>query len=79
MKEVGLPWGSQESRSHGKAADDSGGFVATDHPVGLHRPGGLNYGQQFAPGLGLSDRDVLFPLSSKVALIGRMEGEEDVI
>jgi Protein of unknown function (DUF4238) len=61
-----------------KAKNDSGGFVTTDHPVCVHRPGGLNYGQQFAPGLGLSDRDILLPLSSKVALMGRLEGDEDV-
>jgi hypothetical protein len=54
--------------------------ATTDHPVCVHHPGGgINYGQQFAPGFGLSDRDILFPLSSKVALIGRIEGEEDVI
>jgi len=63
-----------------KAKDDTGGYVTTDHPVCVHRPGGgINYGQQFAPGFGLSDRDILFPLSSKVALIGRLEGEEDLI
>lgn len=62
-----------------KAKNDTGGFVTTDHPVCVHRPRGVNYGQQFAPGLGQSDRDILFPLSSKVALIGRLEGDEDVM
>jgi hypothetical protein len=63
-----------------KAGENTGGFVTTDHPVCVHRPAdGINYGQQFAPGLGLGDIDILFPLSSKVALIGRFEGEEDVI
>jgi hypothetical protein len=62
-----------------KAKEGSGGFVTTDHPVCVSRPGSLNYGAQFAPGLSLSDSDVLFPLSSNVALTGRMDGGEDVI
>jgi Protein of unknown function (DUF4238) len=60
-------------------AKDDGGFVATDHPVCIHRPGGTRFGAQFAPGLDLSERDVLFPLSCNVALIGRMEGDEDMV
>ena len=62
-----------------KAKEGTGGFVTMDHPVCIRRSGGVNYGNQYAPKLGLSDRDVLFPLSSVVALIGRMEGDEDVV
>lgn len=63
-----------------RAKDGTGGFVATDHPVCVHKPAAtVNYGQLYAPGFGLADRDILFPLSSLVCLIGRREGEEDVI
>jgi len=63
-----------------KAGEETGGFVTTDHPVCVHRSGeGINYGQQFAPGYGLSDQNILFSLSPTVALIGRLEGEEDMI
>lgn len=63
-----------------KAKDGTGGFVTTDHPVCIDRPGaGIYFGQQYAPGLGLADRDILFPLSSNVAAIGRREGAEDVL
>jgi hypothetical protein len=63
-----------------KAKMDTGGFVTTDHPVCMDRPGaGTYYGQQYAPGWGLADKDILFPLSSNVAVIGRREGEEDVV
>ena len=63
-----------------EAKDGTGGFVTTDHPVCLHKPGvAVNYGQLYAPGFGLADRDIVFPLSSKVCLIGRLEGEEDVV
>jgi hypothetical protein len=62
-----------------KAKESSGGFVTTDHPVCVHREGGTNYGQQYAPGLGFSDRHVRIALSPKVALMGRLDGEEDVV
>jgi hypothetical protein len=63
-----------------KAKGGTGGFVTTDHPVCLNRPGArMNYGQLYAPGFGLADEDIVFSLSSDVCLIGRREGEEDVI
>ncbi len=63
-----------------KAGDGTGGFVTTDFPVCVHRAtDGINYGQQFAPGFSLADRDILFSLSPKVALLGHFEGEEDVV
>jgi hypothetical protein len=63
-----------------KANSNTGGFVTTDHPVCIHKPAApVNYGQLYASGFGLADRDVVFSLSSKVCLIGRVDGEEDVI
>jgi len=63
-----------------RAKEGTGGFVTTDQPVCVHKPGApVNYGQLYAPGFGLADHDILFPLSSLVCLIDRREGEEDVI
>lgn len=62
-----------------KAGDDTGGFVTTDHPVCMRRPHDIDRGNLIAPGYSLGDNVVLFPISLKVALIGRAEGEEDII
>jgi hypothetical protein len=62
-----------------KAKDNTGGFVTTDHPVCLRRANELDRGEIFAPGYGMTNTEILFPLSSKIALIGRFDGEEDVI
>jgi len=55
-----------------RAAQDSGGFITSDHPVCLNwikRPRG------FAPlGYGLSGTSVYFPLSPSLAVIGEFDG-----
>lgn len=62
-----------------KAKPNTGGFVTTDHPVCLRWSKAENRGQLFAPGYGLPDTDILFPLSSELGLIGRFDGNEDVV
>jgi hypothetical protein len=62
-----------------KAGPDTGGFVTTDHPVCMGRPHDIDRANLIAPGYSLGSDVCLVPVSSKVALIGRREGEEDVI
>lgn len=59
-----------------KAADNSGGFVTSDHPVSLRWSRQADNKGFFPPGYGMEMTDVMFPLSSNLALIGRFEGEE---
>jgi Protein of unknown function (DUF4238) len=56
----------------------SGGFVTTDVPVCLRWSGDEDHGI-YAPGFGLEDTQVIFPLSTDLALMGSFEGEEDVV
>jgi hypothetical protein len=63
-----------------KAKEGTGGFVTSDHPVCMDRPlAPVKYGHLYAPGYGLADRDILLSLSPNVAVVGRREGEEDVV
>jgi Protein of unknown function (DUF4238) len=60
------------------AADDSGGFVTSDHPVCLRWMDGQDHGTT-SPGFAVRGTEVIFPLSPKLALRGRFDGEENVI
>jgi hypothetical protein len=60
------------------AADDSGGFVTTDDPVCLRWSDGSKHGGM-SPGFAMEQTEVIFPLSTKLALRGTFEGEEDVV
>lgn len=60
------------------AADDSGGFVTSDHPVCLRWMDDQDHGNS-SPGFAMPGTEVIFPLSPKIALRGRFDGEEDII
>ncbi len=60
------------------AADDSGGFVTTDDPVCLRWSDGEAHGG-LSPGFAVPRTEVIFPLSTKLALKGTFEGEENVV
>lgn len=60
------------------ATDDSGGFVTSDHPICLRWFDGEDHGFQ-SPGLAVPGAEVIFSLSPKLALRGRLDGEENVI
>jgi hypothetical protein len=60
------------------AADDTGGFVTTDDPVCLRWSDGQPHGGM-SPGFALAGTEVIFPLSTNIALRGTFEGEENVV
>lgn len=60
------------------ATDDSGGFVTSDHPVCLRWCDGKDHGFM-SPGFGVAGTEVIFPLSPKLAIRGRFDGEENVV
>jgi hypothetical protein len=59
------------------ASDDSGGFVTTDDPVTIRWTDGQEHADR--PGLAENNSEIIFPLSTKLALRGRSDGEEDVV
>ena len=60
------------------ANDGSGGFVTTDVPVCITWLDGPDHGM-FSPGFGLLGTQVIFPISTNLALRGTFEGEENVV
>ena len=60
------------------ANDGSGGFVTTDVPVCITWLDGPDHGM-FSPGFGLPGTQVIFPISTNLALRGTFEGEENVV
>lgn len=56
----------------------SGGFITTDVPVCLRWSDDRDHGF-YAPGFGVANTQVLFPLSSDLAIMGSFEGKEDVV
>jgi hypothetical protein len=71
-----LPFFVNRKWSLWKARNDSGGFVTSDHPVCLRWSEKEDAKGFYPPGYGMTNTDVLFPLTTDLALIGRFEGEE---
>jgi Protein of unknown function (DUF4238) len=60
------------------ANEGSGGFVTTDVPVCITWLDGQGH-WMFPPGFGLLGTQVIFPISTNLALRGTFEGEENVV
>jgi hypothetical protein len=56
------------------ASEQSGGFVTSDHPFCLMWS---DPGMRQPPGLGLKNTEIIFPLSSRLALVGAFEIQGD--
>jgi hypothetical protein len=56
----------------------SGGFVTTDVPICLTWSDGQDHGI-FSPGFGETGTEIIFPISTTLALRGSFEGEENVV
>jgi hypothetical protein len=59
------------------ASDDAGGFVTTDDPVTIRWTDGQEHADR--PGLAENNSEIIFPLSTKLTLRGRSDGEEGVV
>jgi Protein of unknown function (DUF4238) len=60
------------------AKDGTGGFVTTDDPVCLRWTDG-QFHSGLSPGFALKETEIVFPLSTNLALRGSFEGEENVV
>ena len=62
-----------------RAPKNSGGFITSDHPVVLTWSEPDMRGGFYSPGFGLTGTSVLFPVCTRLAVIGAFEHEEAVI
>ncbi len=61
------------------APADSGGFVASDHPICLMNSEGAEAGFRRPIGHGLMETTVIFPITRNLAAMGTFEGEDQVL
>jgi hypothetical protein len=59
------------------SSDDSGGFVTTDDPVTIRWTDGQEHDDR--PGMAEENSEIIFPLSTKLALRSRSGGEENAV
>jgi hypothetical protein len=64
-----------------RAPSSSAGFITSDHPFALSWSNQKMRNGPYAPGLGLRETEIVFPLSSRLAVVGAFElrdAESDV-
>ena len=62
-----------------RAPPSAGGFVTSDHPVVLLWSEPKDRGPFHSPGFGLRGTEVIFPVSSELAMVGTFEGQANVV
>jgi hypothetical protein len=62
-----------------RAPTNAGGFVTSDHPVVLLWSEPKDRGPFHSPGFGLRGTEVIFSVSSELAMVGTFEGQDDVV
>lgn len=59
-----------------KAIPESGGFITSDHPMVLQWSDPSNRGGFYGPGLAMPKTEIIFPISTRLAVIGTFETED---
>lgn len=62
-----------------KALPGTGGFVTSDHPVGLQWSERRERGMFASPGFGLRGTEVIFPVSHDLLMVGEFDGKGGIL
>ena len=62
-----------------RSSKESGGFIYSDHPVNLMWSNPKNRNSPYAPGFGMMNTQVLFPISNRLALMGAFKIKDQTL